>query len=197
MRKKEEESSPHKSSGKSIFLWIKIVFFGGVLLFVISFFYNLHLHTRLSFSKSIPPAPIAVTYSRTSLPVNIKINKLNIDLPIYETLIVDDTWEIAEDGTSHLAISGRPGENNTTILYGHNTNDRFGPIRWLTLGDSIEVKNKENIIYSYTITDIKEVNPDQTEILTSQKGETLLLYTCSGFADQKRYIIIAKPQLFK
>lgn len=194
MLKSKEIDSPHNSSSNQIFLWIKIVFFGGVLLFTISFFYHTHLLNRLSFSKSIPPAPVAENNIRTSLPANIKIVRVNIDLPIYQTSIVEDTWEIAEDGISHLDISGRPGENNTIIFYGHNTKDRFGPIRWLEINDSIEVRDKDGKIISYRIADIKEVNPSETQILTSQKGETLLLYTCSGFADQKRYIIIAKPE---
>lgn len=194
MQKKEEISLPHRSSDKLLFLLIKIVFFGGVLLFTISSIYHFHLLNRLSFSKSIPPAPVAANNIRTSLPVSIKIVKVNIDLPIYQTSIAKDTWEIAEDGISHLDISGRPGENNTIILYGHNTKDRFGPIRWLAIGDSIEVESKESKTYSYIINDIKEVNPDATDILISQKEEALILYTCSGFADQKRYIIIAKPE---
>ena len=46
--------------------------------------------------------------------------------------------------------------------------------------------------YEYEIKEIKEVLPSQTETIAPTKEETLTLYTCSGFSDSKRLIVIAK-----
>ena len=57
-------------------------------------------------------------------------------------------------------------------------------------------KGQENIRtsswYSYEVVDIKEVYPNQTEVIEETDDETLTLYTCSGFADSKRLIVVAK-----
>lgn len=171
--------------------WPLIVFIIGALLFSISLLYHLQQLANLTFYHQQLPSKV---YHQTELPMEIRIDKVDLDLPIFETVIAHNTWQIADDGISHLQISSRPGENGTIIMYGHNTDDRFGPIRWLTVGDEIEIINKNNKTYTYFIESIVTVDPNNTNILTSQKGETLILYTCTGFADLQRYVVIAKPK---
>jgi len=43
--------------------------------------------------------------------------------------------------------------------------------------------------YSKQVKEIVEVKPDQVEYLLPTSEETLTLYTCSGFMDQKRFIV--------
>ncbi|MDP2638490.1 MAG: sortase [Candidatus Levybacteria bacterium] len=196
---KAKNSSRNKNkikrlSTSSYIFSAKILFFIGVLFLAIYIIYHAHYLALLSFRHTPTPAPI---YTSASKPVQITISRLNIDLPIFETIIADNFWEIASDGASHLATSGRPGENNTSILYAHNTNDRFGPLLWIEKGDEIKIKTSDEKEYAYIVTDNQTVDPNQTKILTSQKGETLVLYTCTGFADLKRYVVIAKPQSTK
>lgn len=182
--KNSSVNSPHLISAKFYFCL--------GMIFLISYLaYHIHSMAKLSFSKPIIPPPIP---TRTSKPAEISIDTVNINLPVYETTLSNnDIWEIAEDGVSHLDISGRPEENNTNILYAHNTNDRFGPLLWAKIGDPITITTRDNNNYSYIITDIQTVDPNQVDILTSHKDETLILYTCTGFADLKRYVVIAKP----
>lgn len=40
--------------------------------------------------------------------------------------------------------------------------------------------------------DTKEVLPESVEVVAPTTDETLTLYTCTGFADQKRLIVTAK-----
>jgi len=81
------------------------------------------LHPSRSSSQKIFP-----------IPTQLIIKKIGIDLPIEETAINNGVWQIGEKGASHLTISARPGEKGPIILYGHNTVDRLGPIRWLSKG---------------------------------------------------------------
>lgn len=168
-----------------------IIFIIGALLLSISVIYHTEQLINLTFyHQQLPPTNI----NRTSKPVEITIDSVDIELPIVETVIANNTWQIADNGISHLAQSARPGENGTIIMYGHNTDDRFGPIRWINLGDKITITTADTHTFTYIVTKIETVDPNNTKILTSQKGETLILYTCTGFADLQRYILIAKPQ---
>ena len=168
----------------------KILFFTGLLFLTISLLYHVHQLAQLSFYEQQIPSTVHLT----SRPVEVRIDKVDIDLPVVETVIANNTWQIADNGISHLAISSRPGENGTIILYGHNTDDRFGPIRWLSVGDTIQLTNTDSKTFTYIIKKIVTVSPSDTKILTSQKGPTLILYTCTGFADLQRYVLIAKPK---
>jgi len=170
--------------------WPIILGLAGILFIAISLTYHIEQTINLTFyHQQLPP----VQNTRTPRPVEIQIDRVNIDLPIIETVISQNTWQIADNGISHLAISSRPGENGTIIIYGHNTADRFGPLLWLPIGEKVTLVTTDNKKYDYKIQKTVTVDPSDTKILTSQKGNTLILYTCTGFADLKRYVMIAKP----
>ena len=46
--------------------------------------------------------------------------------------------------------------------------------------------------YTYEVKEIKQVYPKELEVIAATTDETLTLYTCSGFNDTKRLIVIAK-----
>lgn len=134
--------------------------------------------------------PVVSSYPTPSW---ISIPAVDLELPIVEEGISGHSWGVSDNGISHLDISARPGEVGPIILYGHNTNDRFGPIRWLTVGKEITITNKQNRSRQYRITKTLSVSPSEVSVLVSQQGETLILYTCDGFADLQRFVVIAKP----
>ena len=175
---------------KNVSLQTKLLLLVGIVLVFIPTCFYLNENIQLAF---FTPHVTAVPKQQLPPPVWISIPKVNIELPIQETALKGSTWEIADHAISHLAVSGQPGGNGPIILYGHNTNDRFGPIRWLHVGDTVTLNTTGNASYSYKITQIVEVDPNQVSFLVNQKGQTLILYTCSGFADLKRFIVIAKP----
>ncbi len=170
----------------------KTLFSLGILLILTPIFFYVNESVQLAFftPKVVPTA----VQKKFAIPVQITIPAVNITLPIEETAIQNNVWGIAQDGISHLAISAMPGENGPIILYGHNTNDRFGPIRWLQVGELIRLTTKDGKEHTYRIVKTMDVDPSRVSILFSQKGETLFLYTCDGFADLERFIVIAKPE---
>lgn len=171
------------------FSWPKTLFATGVLLLTISLLYHLHELSKLSFYQQNLPATVHLM----SRPTEIRVKSLDLDLPVLETVIANDTWQIADNGISHLTTSARPGENGTIILYGHNTNERFGPLLLIHLGDTITLTSADNKTHIYVVKKLSTVKPSDTKILTSQIGPTLLLYTCTSFADLERFVVIAKP----
>jgi len=127
-------------------------------------------------------------------PISITIHAVEMSLPIQETAFSHNTWEVASDAISHLSISARPQEKGPIILYGHNTNNRFGPIRWLLQGDTIVITTADKKSYTYRVTKTERVNPDNITELTNVSQEMLVLYTCDGFADLQRFLVFARPQ---
>ncbi|HXS14601.1 MAG TPA: sortase [Candidatus Saccharimonadales bacterium] len=183
------QKSKPKTKKKSLSLKTKLLFLIGTILVVVPLFFYMNESVQLMFFTPIV-IPIATIYP---LPTQISIPKINLQLPIDETTIIGGIWSISPNGASHLSLSARPGENGPIILYGHNTTDRFGPIRWLRSGDKINILTKNNKTFSYTIVKTMDVSPTQLDVFTQQKGESLILYTCDGFADLQRFVVIAKP----
>ncbi len=133
--------------------------------------------------------------SKKGLPTFIAIKDNNIFLPIKETIIQNGVWEVSTDGASHLATSSRPGENGTIIIYGHNTLAEFGSIPYVSLGEPIIISASDGKTYTYIIKKTAVVDPTDVSILKNQQGETLILYTCYGFADLQRFVVVAKPKV--
>lgn len=168
----------------------KILLGTGTIFILIPTFFYINEFVQLSFFT--PKIPIVVQ-KHFSRPIQIQIPAVHLDLPIEETVLTNNSWQIADTGASHLTISARPGENGPIIVYGHNTNDKFGPIRWLSEGQEIQLTTQDGKVHLYKIAKTLQVAPDKTSIFFSEKGETLFLYTCAGFADLQRFIVVAKP----
>lgn len=124
-------------------------------------------------------------------PVHIKIPWF-VDVSISQQVLVDNKWTIAEKEASHLSNSARPGEAGNIILYGHNTREILGNIRALKGNEIITLTSADGTNHQYQVEKIIEVNPNQVEYLLPTKEEVLTIYTCSGFMDQKRFIVRAK-----
>jgi LPXTG-site transpeptidase (sortase) family protein len=170
----------------------KLLFLSGALLLLISLGWHLNQTVQLMF---FPPS-LKATEGRSTpypKPTQIIIPKVSIDLPVEQTAINKGVWQVSEKGASHLTVSARPGEKGTIIMYSHNTNERFGPIRWLSKGDMIQVKTADGKTHAYKITQTMTVAPNKMDIFTQNKGETLILYTCDGFADLQRFVLLAVP----
>lgn len=161
----------------------------GLVLIALTLPYRLYQMRRYSFDS----APVAVTNTLTAPATKIKIPRIKLDQPILEATIQNNIWQVSNDGISHLQTSANPKQEGGIILYGHNTNDRFGPIRWLENGDIIEITTTDNNIHKYSVSQILTVSPSQVDVLASDT-EVLILYTCTGFLDSQRFVVKATPQ---
>lgn len=168
----------------------KALFVFGLLFLLISTFWRLNQSIQLAFFTP-HVVPVKKIYA---IPTQLIIPKVDVDLTIEETAINNGAWQVSERGASHLTISARPGEKGPIIMYGHNTDDRLGPIRWLSQGDTITLQTADKKSHIYKISQTMSVSPKKIDIFTARKGETLILYTCDGFADLQRFVIIALPK---
>jgi LPXTG-site transpeptidase (sortase) family protein len=180
-----------KKESISSSLRTKVLFVIGITCIFFFISWKIHEATILSFSYH-PIAPTQV--NKHNHPTNISIPSIHVNLPIFETNIINGIWQIAENGASHLTSSKGPGEQGTIIIYGHNTTNRFATIPFMRFGEKVILQTEDKRIYLYTVTKTLVVSSDQTEVLANQKEETLILYTCYGFGDLQRFVVIAKPK---
>ena len=146
----------------------------------------------LSFSE----APVSVKeITEEDLPEKIIISKVGIDLFVSSAKVVKNNWEVSTEGASYLLGSAIPGKESNVVIYGHNKNHLFGPIRWLEKDEEIKIINKKGEEFIYKIVETKTVSPETIEVLAPTQDATLTLYTCTGLLDRKRFIVIAKLQL--
>ena len=125
------------------------------------------------------------------LPTQISIPELFVDLTIKKAEIIDGYWEVFEDFAGWGSGSGFPGEKGNQVIFAHARDGLFLPLLYAKKGMEINVSTKSET-YTYEIIEIKEVYPNQTEVIQPTSEEVLTLYTCSGFQDKKRLIVTAK-----
>lgn len=155
-------------------------------------FYWQFQEENLSFS-SVPELKEEI--SEDLFPERILIPKVRIDLLVFPAQASEDVWEISEEGVSYLLGSGLPGRKGNLVIYGHNKNRLFGPIRWLKKDDEIRVINRRGEEFIYKIKETKTVTPAMIDVLYPTEDATLTLYTCAGLLDRERFLVVAKLKL--
>jgi len=161
----------------------------GLVMVVFSLGWSFYRQRILSFDI----VPTEVLDRGGELPVEVRISKVNINLPIEESGIMDGVWQISYDGASHLNTSAKLGEGGNVVLYGHNRNTLLGPIRWLNVGDIVEVVAMNGDIYKYRVGETVTTTPDDISYVLPKNEEMLTIYTCTNFLDRDRFVIVAKP----
>lgn len=178
-----------KGVKSKIALSLALIFLGFILLFV--------RPPKNVSSGSFENEPVKITgfdqqeIKPEDLPVRIVLPKENIDLPVSEAKIVNGFWEVFEDKAAWGEDSGVPGRAGNQVIFAHAREGLFLPLKGVKIGDSVYVFTKD-MWYAYEVKEIKEVFPNQKEVIEPTLDETLTLYTCSGFNDSKRLIIVAK-----
>lgn len=195
IRKPNLSNSALKSPSSSLFsLRTRILLFTGLILLLIPLAFYVNQTIQLMYV--VPEVPTKTQSQEARVypkPVEIFIPAVHLSQLIHETTIQNNSWQISRFGISHLAVSASPGENGPIILYGHNTKNTFGPIRWLNKGDEIILKTDDAALHAYRIVETVKTDPKELSVFFKREDEALYLFTCDGFADLKRYIVIAEP----
>lgn len=132
----------------------------------------------------------------TDLPVigGIAIPDLSINLPIFKG-VMNENLLYGAGTMKDSQVMG--GENNYALASHHvfgltgSSQMLFSPLEKAKVGMTIYLTDK-SIIYTYKITEIVSVSPEQTEVLDDVAGEsTLTLVTCEDKEATKRLIVKA------
>lgn len=148
--------------------------------------------SRLSFDVTFTQKKQPVVVSKP--PKRIIIPKISVDLPIVSSHIKKGEWETTTDGISYLGVSPIPGDVGNSILYGHNFDYLFGKLPHLTPGDIIEIEYEDHSKKEFIIRYTQVVTPKQVDIIKPTTDRRITLYTCTGFLDSKRFVVVAIPK---
>ena len=170
---------------------------GGAFLVLISLSHWYFRYQALSLSAELLAEYKQTEQEDTSLlPTHIRIPWF-VDAAIEKQVYSDNRWTISAEKVSYLSQSARPTTNGNVIIYGHNTREILGNIRALKGNEIITLTLENGMQRDYIITTIDEVDPHEVKYLQPTTQETLTLYTCSGFLDQKRFIVQAVPKILE
>lgn len=130
--------------------------------------------------------------SEKANPALLKIESAEIFLPIIPSEIKDNKWDATTKGISYLKTSALPGETGNSILYGHNWASLLGNLKKVKPGEKISVIYSDGSAREFLVEYLAEVKPDDRDILQNSSDSRITLYTCSGFLDSKRLVVVAK-----
>ncbi len=130
-------------------------------------------------------------YEEGDLPKRVLIPELSIDLAVNRAKVIRGYWEVFSNSAGWGEGSGIPGETGNQVIFAHAREGLFLPLQSIELNMKVYVLTEDKW-YEYEVTEIKEVSPSQVEVIAPTEVETLTLYTCSGFFDNKRLIVVAR-----
>ncbi len=125
-------------------------------------------------------------------PQKLYIPKLGKVFYVSEGQAEGDRWAIAETGVSYLSSSALPGTLGNTVMYGHNKDDIFGYLYLVKAGDPVYAILDNGHFVKFTVAEEKEVTPKDVQVLEVSNDSRLTLFTCSGFLDSARFVVVAK-----
>lgn len=131
--------------------------------------------------------------SHATLPYIIKIPSINVTLPIAPSRIENNKWETTSHGVSFLTQSAKPGDAGNSVYYGHNWGSILGNLTKVKPKDIIEITMNNGKKYAYEVEYTATVDPTQTSVIENVGDTRLTIYTCTGFLDTKRFVVVAKP----
>lgn len=121
----------------------------------------------------------------------LEIRSLEINLAIIPATKNKNRWEMTDKGVSYLSSSPLPGDLGNSIMYGHNWVSILGKLGQIKIGDKIIVTMSDGSEREFVVTIIKNVTPDETSVLDQTEDKRITLYTCFGFLDSKRLVVVA------
>ena len=152
---------------------------------------------KFSFAQFVPESNQRQDENSTNITPNPKATKLFIPqidraLSVSDGSYVDNRWSISEGGVSFLTTSARPGTTGNSVFYGHNRKEILGGLSSLKIGEPIYIVMDNGEFVKYEVYETKEIKPEEVEILNQSADSRLTIYTCSGFLDTARFVVLAK-----
>ena len=184
-------SKPHRKKRKKIFSLNKIIAYTLSLTLILSGS-GLILFGGYNNWAISPPKIAPDTQKPITRPVKLYIPKLSKILTVSNGEFVDNRWIVSATGVSYLTSSAPIGANGNSVIYGHNLKNILGDLPTVEIEDKIYVTMDNGDIAKYEVFEKKEILPTQVEILNQSADSRLTIYTCSGFLDQSRFVVIAK-----
>jgi len=166
-----------------------LIIIGALILIGSSIVYK--AYGQLPVSSELPTIDQS-TFNPTFVPEQITISSI-IDVPIEVGDYVDEKWTDSKTEAVYYTGSATPLAGGNTIIYAHNTANLFGKLKQVEVGDVVALRLADGTIRQYQVMSVDVVDPSNIEPLQPSLTEKLTLYTCSGFLDSQRLVVVAEP----
>lgn len=152
---------------------------------------------KLSFAQISPENNQSQNANSTNIapdpkPTKLFIPRIDRALSVSEGAYVDNRWSISEGGVSFLTTSAVPGTVGNSVFYGHNRKEILGGLSRIKEGEPVYIVMDNGEFVKYEVYETKEIKPEEVEILNQSTDSRLTIYTCSGFLDTARFVVLAK-----
>ncbi len=161
-----------------------------LLLFGFLLLYQRYAPNRLAFATE--PESTVILNELVDVPSRLIIPGRSINQPIFLSEVLAGKWGVSPSGVSFLHQSVLPGEVGNSIMYGHNWSSILGDLETVLPDDVIRVEFQSGKHVLFEVEYVFEVEPSQVDILGPVNYARLTVYTCSGFLDSKRLVVVAR-----
>lgn len=155
----------------------------GVLILVASsllYLYKNFQHPQVTASGSY-------SESNTVLPVRIVVDEAGIDVSVK----ADENYQFSDNEAIFIKTSQDIGSGNS-VIYAHNWDGLFGKLKKVKINDDISVHLANGDKVNYQVSQIHTVPAETINILKETSDSRLTLFTCTGFLDKDRLVVVAK-----
>lgn len=167
------------------FFFLSLIFFA----FFLFAFYQQNSPKNITFANS--ESILSTNTKETVAPTGIVIPSIHVWLPVYGASVRGGNWETTNKGVSFLTGSASVGGVGNAIFYGHDWPNLLGNLKNVRPGDTIQIISKTGQNFFYEVSTVQEVSPADVSVLAQTTDSRVTLYTCSGFLDTKRLVVVA------
>ena len=146
----------------------------------------------LPLSKSSSNFSDVFASAATSWPKFVSVPKGKIYAQIATGGYKYGKWILDDDFVLYLPTSDKLGQGGNTILYAHTRERLFGNLKKTSVGDLIILGDANGKMYNYSVYSIEHIKPYQTDMINTNVKDTVTLFTCDGWFDEKRLVVKAK-----
>ena len=133
---------------------------------------------------------LSVQIDPNEKPLRIIIPSVAIDLKVYDSEVVNGTWEVPEKAAGYGSGSSFLDENHgNSIVFAHARNGMFRNLNLLQTNDVINLVGDEGHVYTYRVIEIQKILPDEIDKVKLLGKHHLTLFTCDGFNDEYRLLV--------
>jgi sortase (surface protein transpeptidase) len=171
----------------------RLLIISGVLFLLLGFLLLIQRYNpnRVAFATEPVLVPTSAQYL-IDTPKKLRISERQIEQDIVLTEVMGGKWENSNHGVSYLVNSAIPGEVGNSIMYGHNWSSILGKLKDVQPNDLVTVQFESGKEKQFLVEYVFEVKPSQVDILGPTDYPRLTIYTCSGFLDRNRLVVVAK-----
>jgi LPXTG-site transpeptidase (sortase) family protein len=155
---------------------------------------NTHVNAAPQMVTQQPVEQTPQSTQSTAYPTKVSIPSINLSVAVdpgyYDA--ASQTWTLSDTAAFFATISTPPNSvSGDTYIYGHNRGNVFNPLNSAAIGTTATVTTTDNKTFTYKLSEVHDVKPDDSSWLLDYKGKPILtLQTCAGFWDQYRRLFV-------